>query len=152
VMMGRRSGAFTQKAIQFLASPLFLQTNKISYMRKLLMVPALVASLAAWSQKAVKPETFANSITSDDLKKHLYIIASKEMEGRETATEGQRKASMYIENQFKSLGLLPGNHGQYQLAYPVFQDSLVKAGLMINGRSFLVDKDFAVNMGTAYTA
>jgi len=84
-------------------------------MRKLLMVPALVASLAAWSQKAVKPETFANSITPDDLKKHLYIIASKEMEGRETATEGQRKASMYIENQFRSLGLLPGNHGEYQL-------------------------------------
>ena len=29
----------------------------------------------------------------DDLKKHLYIVARKEMEGRETAMPGQEKSS-----------------------------------------------------------
>ena len=38
-----------------------------------------------------------NAITASDLKKHLTIIASDEMEGRETGTEGQRKAAAYIE-------------------------------------------------------
>jgi hypothetical protein len=37
----------------------------------------------------------------------LYIIAGAEMEGRETATEGQRKAAAYIEKHFKSIGLIP---------------------------------------------
>ena len=80
-------------------------------MRKFLLVPALAVSLAASSQKAANPATFANAITPEDLKKYEYIIASKEMEGRETATEGQRKASVYIESQFKSFGLVPGNNG-----------------------------------------
>ena len=35
-------------------------------------------------------EKFANSITPADLKNHLFKIASTEMQGRETATEGQR--------------------------------------------------------------
>src|SRR5215813_9904817 len=121
-------------------------------MRKLLLVAALVVSLAAGAQKAANPTTFANAITPEDLKKYEYIIASKEMEGRETATEGQRKASMYIESQFKSFGLLPGNGNSYQLVYPVYQDSLVRAGLEVNGKAYKMDQDFAVNMGGANTS
>ena len=93
-------------------------------MRRTFLLLATGLSLAATAQKGAKPETFANSITADDLKKHLYIVAGPEMEGRETATEGQRKAAAYIETQFKTLGLLPGNNGSYQLVFPVFQDSL----------------------------
>jgi hypothetical protein len=51
------------------------------------------------------------------IKKTLFIIAGKEMEGRETATEGQRKAAIYIESQFRSLGLLPVIKDSYQLNY-----------------------------------
>ena len=49
-------------------------------------------------------QKFAETITAADLKTHLSIVASAEMEGRETATEGQRKAAAYIENHFKTLG------------------------------------------------
>ncbi|MCE2848264.1 MAG: M28 family peptidase [Chitinophagaceae bacterium] len=73
-------------------------------------------------QKAPDPQQFAATITTEDLSKHLYIIAGKEMEGRETATEGQRKAATYIENHFKSLGLKPANNGSYQQSYPVYRD------------------------------
>ncbi|MBK0368495.1 M28 family peptidase [Flavobacterium agrisoli] len=40
-------------------------------------------------------------ITASDLKKHLYIIASDEMEGRETGSEGQKKAGKYMIEQYQ---------------------------------------------------
>ena len=51
------------------------------------------------------PAQLAATITAEDLTRHLTIIASDEFEGRETGTEGNRKASEYIANHFKSLGL-----------------------------------------------
>ena len=56
-------------------------------------------------------EKFAATITPADLKSKLSVIASAQMEGRETATEGQRRAAAYIENYFKKLKLLPGDSG-----------------------------------------
>lgn len=106
----------------------------------------------AQAQKIANPVPFAKTITQDDLKKHLYIVASKEFEGRETATEGQRKAAAYIENHFRSLGLKPGNGDSYQLEYPVYQDSLDMAGLSVNDQAFTLDKDFFASLGTNYNA
>ena len=48
---------------------------------------------------------FGNTITSEDLRKHLTILASDEYEGRETGKEGNTKAATYIANEFKSYGL-----------------------------------------------
>ncbi|MGB8193467.1 MAG: M28 family peptidase [Chitinophagaceae bacterium] len=122
-------------------------------MRKLLFIFGLFLPFAMQAQKATNPKPYATTITVDDLKKHLYIIASKEMEGRETATEGQRKAAAYIETQFRSLGLQPGNNGSYQMMYPIVQDSLVSATLSINGKPWQVNQDFAPgNINTNHTA
>jgi len=112
----------------------------------------LAASTAASAQKIADPRPFANTITPDDLKKNLYILAGPGMEGRETATEGQRKAAAYIEGQFKTLGLLPGNKGNFQLGYPIYQDSIVKAEIAVNGKSFAMFNDFMINQMTAHTS
>lgn len=121
-------------------------------MRKILLVLTIAVSSSAWAQKAAGPQPFANSITANDLKRHLYIVAGREMEGRETATEGQRKAAAYIENHFKTLGLLPGNNSSYQMSYPVFQDSVVNASVEVNGHAFGINKDFFVSMNRAYSS
>lgn len=70
------------------------------------------------------------------------------MEGRETATEGQRKAAAYIESEFKRIGLQPGAGGNYQQPFPVYQDSLVAATLEVNGQAFTLNTDFNVNMNS----
>lgn len=121
-------------------------------MKKLLLILFLLPVIYAGAQKKASPQKFSKTITADDLKRHLYIIASKEMEGRETASHGQRKAAAYIENQFKAIGLLPGNNGSYQQYYPVYQDSLINMGLSINGKSFEPEKDFTINTNANYTA
>jgi hypothetical protein len=89
------------------------------------------------------PKKYAASITQEDLSKHLYIVAGAEMEGRETATEGQRKAAAYIENHFKSLGLKPGNNGSYQQHYPVYKDEIAGSSITVNGKSFDMNTDFS---------
>jgi hypothetical protein len=70
-------------------------------MKKIIIISSvlLIASCSIFKKKDVaKVETlsdqvankYANTITSEDLKKHLSIIASDEYEGRETAMPGQK--------------------------------------------------------------
>ena len=117
-------------------------------MNKIVFVFAIFISLFAEAQKKSNPSTYGTSITSDDLKKHLYIIAGKEMAGRETATEGERKAAAYIENHFKQIGLVPGNKGDYQMYFNVYNDSLIHSELEINNQKFQFDKDFSANVSS----
>ena len=44
---------------------------------------------------------YVKTITSNELKAHLTIIASDEMQGRETGSEGQKKAGRYMISQYK---------------------------------------------------
>ena len=60
----------------------------------------------AFPQKDVSI-AYANSISSDDLKEHLSILASDALEGRETGERGQKMAAAYIEYHFQSNGLEP---------------------------------------------
>jgi Peptidase family M28 len=99
----------------------------------------------AHAQKNGNPERFAKTITPAELQKRLYIIAGPELEGRETATPGQRKAAAYIESEFKRMGLQPGANGSYQMYYNVYQDSLTHAGLEVGGKAFQLNNDFSLN-------
>lgn len=110
-------------------------------MKKMLLLAGCLACFTGFAQKTANPQAYAKIITPSDLKKNLAIVASREMEGRETATEGQRRAAAFIESQFKALGLQPGNNGSYQLSYPVYQDSLIDASIEVNGTSFQYGKD-----------
>ena len=56
----------------------------------------------AFSQDNLK---YAETITIFDLEKHLNILASDSLEGRETGKPGQKMAAAYIANHFKELGL-----------------------------------------------
>lgn len=42
-----------------------------------------------------------NTITVDELKTHLYIFASDQMEGRDTGTKGQKEAAKYLIEQYQ---------------------------------------------------
>lgn len=108
-----------------------------------LLLFLFILPLTALSQKkdkiAVKA---AATITAEDMKKHLYIIASKEMEGRDTPSPGLDKAADYIENHFRSLGLKPGNGDSYRQYYPLYRDSMISASLRINDTPFELNRDF----------
>ncbi len=48
---------------------------------------------------------YMKTITSADLKKHLYIVAGDEMQGRNTGEAGQKKAGIYLIDQYKKEGI-----------------------------------------------
>lgn len=112
-------------------------------MRIQLTALCLLSALASVAQpKQADPRPFASTITEADLKNHLYIVAGAEMEGRETATEGQRKAAGYIEKHFRSLGLKPGMGDGYQMAFPVYRDSIIGSRMVVNGKKLEMNADF----------
>lgn len=66
-------------------------------------------------------------ITAADLKKNLYVIASDEMEGRDTGSPGQKKAGEYMINYYKALGIsYPKALGSYYQKVPA--DFMKKRG------------------------
>jgi len=74
----------------------------------------------------------------------MQILTSSEMEGRATATKGQRKAAVYIQQQFSKLGLKPGTADDFQLPFIVYRDSVVKTGLRVNEIDYVRGVDYGV--------
>jgi hypothetical protein len=75
-------------------------------MKKQFLLFFILLPFLAMAQKKNTTSFFAKTISEEDLKRHLYIIASKEMGGRNTPSPGLEKAADYIENHFKMLGLV----------------------------------------------
>src|SRR5687767_8044344 len=103
------------------------------YMWKFLAFVAITG--VSWTGHAQDPAKYAATITKEDLNRQLSIVAGAEMEGRETATEGQRKAAAYIAGEFSRIGLKPAPRTtNYQQEYPLFYDTITKVELVINGK------------------
>ena len=78
----------------------------------------LLISNITFAQTTNALTKFGKVITTEGLKQKLSIIASAEMEGRETGTPGQKKAAAYIESEFKRMGLQPGNGQKLPASVP----------------------------------
>ncbi|WP_435625489.1 M28 family peptidase [Flagellimonas sp.] len=91
------------------------------------------------SQKKAKPETYAETITQEELKEHLYTYASDEFEGRETGTPGQKKAIEYLKSHYESLGIPAAkSDGDYFQKVPLQKSSVPSGSMTINNTSFAV--------------
>lgn len=124
-----------------------LPVHKLLYYIALSLLPAITFSQQNDAMK------YASTITRYDLKKHLQIVAGAEMEGRETSTEGQKKAAKYIESQFKSVGLVaPEKLNGYQQTYPLYKDSLLKSSLKVGKKKFEFGKDYITNVSGSRSA
>ncbi|AWO02246.1 peptidase M28 [Chitinophaga alhagiae] len=126
-------------------------------MKKLVFMACLMAGgTVACAQVATKRSApraaapYAKTIKAADLKKHLYIIAADDMEGRETGKPGQYKAAQYITEQFKRAGLQPGaGNGEWEQPFSLYQDTLVNATITAAGKTFEFGKDFYTGLRDA---
>jgi Zn-dependent M28 family amino/carboxypeptidase len=48
---------------------------------------------------------YLNTITANELQKHLYIVAADSMQGRDTGSESQKKAGNYLISEYEKIGL-----------------------------------------------
>jgi Zn-dependent M28 family amino/carboxypeptidase len=111
-------------------------------MKKLAILPLLFLCAAVFAQTE-DASKYASIIRIPELQKHLNIIASDAMEGRETGTEGQRKAAAYIESFYKSAGLSASVPAKgYQQFYPLYKDSMISSTLTIGKKTAVYGTDY----------
>lgn len=110
-----------------------------------------VEGLAQYKNDVTKPDTslavnkkldiprvrFAENISPRELKMHLDVLASKEMEGRETGTPGNDLAADYISRYLFNLGLspIPGT-GKFKQPVAFTFSKWLKNECAINGKSY----------------
>ena len=105
-----------------------------------------VAIISAQEQNATMMK-YAETITVDDMKEDLTILASDALEGRETGKRGQRMAAAYIRAHFEELGL----EGPAKSGKGYYQDVDLKSSkagniyLKIGNTKLLSGKDFFYN-------
>jgi len=93
---------------------------------------------------------YAESITPADLKKHLTIIASDSLEGRDTGSPGQKKAAEYVSKFYKQFGLQPiatntDGSKSYLQKYTLHKRSWGELYVKSGGQKFDFNKDFYLN-------
>tara|TARA_B100000902_G_scaffold12252_1_gene14896 strand:+ start:26715 stop:27734 length:1020 start_codon:yes stop_codon:yes gene_type:complete len=77
-------------------------------MKKTLLL--LLITKTIFSQENLK---YAETITTEDLRRHMEVLASDSLEGRETGKAGQKMAADYIMNHFKNIGIPPYKRNTY---------------------------------------
>jgi hypothetical protein len=91
------------------------------------------------------PKPFAETIKPADLKALLDVLASNEMQGRETGEKGQRKAADFIAAQFKDAGLpAMGDRNSYFQKIQLSSDSWTDIGLKVAEHEFKNRTDFYI--------
>ena len=90
-------------------------------MKPLTLILLLAAAAFVFAAESpTVPKAAADSITAADLLNHIKILASDEFEGRGPGSKGEDLSVKYISDQFKALGLKPGNpNGAYTQEVPL---------------------------------
>ncbi|MHA4869143.1 M20/M25/M40 family metallo-hydrolase [Duganella sp. PWIR1] len=89
----------------------------MSSFRPLLLSALALSALPALAQAPAKA---LNAISAKDLLEHIQTLASDDFEGRAPGTAGETKTVAYIQQEFRKLGLKPGNpDGSWVQAVPM---------------------------------
>jgi hypothetical protein len=105
-------------------------------------------------EKVDLSKKYAQTIKTEELRSILKVLASDEMEGRETASAGQKRAEQFIVNKLQSFGIpeidREGVTDGYLQKIPFTREEWGKVKLSANGEEFIHLRDFyafrSVNM------
>ncbi|WP_053977255.1 M28 family peptidase [Mangrovimonas xylaniphaga] len=96
------------------------------------------------------PTVYANTITSAELKELLYTYASDEFQGRETGTEGQKKAVAFLAQQYQDMEVPSPMGDTYFQNVPLEIKGTSQTTISINGKTLTCFVDYAP-LGTSST-
>lgn len=107
---------------------------------------APAAPAAAVTKPANEPSmaTTVADIAPADMKQHVTYLASDELDGRLTGTEGERLATQYVANCFQQLGLSPAGDKDWFDTFEFTAGVALGDGntLKLNGKDYTADKDW----------
>ncbi|MEO9892648.1 M28 family peptidase [Aurantibacter sp.] len=123
-------------------------------MKQLIFLAVCLAMSCNSSQKAAsdtnkevsnvdQSKKFAETITEEELKEHLYTYASDDYEGRETGKPGQKKAVAYIKAEYERLGIPAAkSDGDYFQDVPLEMTELPTGSIKVDGKEYNLGESF----------
>jgi hypothetical protein len=126
---------------------------QISKMKKTTFLAlSLVTLLAAVQAQKKNVPAGLSSIKSTDLKNDLYALADAHFNGRSAGTLDELKASTYIGEVYKKIGLLPlGDDGTYFQFFNLMRNVLdEQSTIQINGKEMKIWKEVSVQQMANY--
>jgi len=135
----------------------FVLYYKIREMKNIGLLTLLAATILSFNVSGQDNQDALKSITADELRDHIFFLASDYLNGRVAATDEYEIAANYVAAQFMNAGLEPavsledGSRSYFQgvpFARTVFSDEL-KWTVTRSGekRDFIHGKDFKVMFG-----
>lgn len=92
---------------------------------------------------------YAATITADQLKTDLYTYASSEFQGRETGSEGEKKAVAFLKDRYSKLGIPAAKtDGNYFQEVPLEVLEAPTVSLRVDGQSYNYVTDFVSALPT----
>jgi len=88
--------------------------------------------------------SYAQTIDTNDINSIIYTLAADSMLGRNTASEGQKRAENYIVEKFKRLEIGPGNGDSYLQEFSVVTKGFLDLNLTINEKTVNNDYIFSI--------
>ncbi len=123
--------------------------------QKILLFQAIIFLLSgslsllfSQNQETFLKNKYALVISAENLKKHLYILASDAYEGRETGEKGQKMAADYISAQFKMTGVSPGaSDTAYFQRFPMDVQYDKSTSISLNNKEYNLNTDYLAFYG-----
>jgi hypothetical protein len=108
------------------------------------VVVALVVLLAGCTTPTPSPTTMLAPISAVEYERHVATLSSDEFEGRKPGTAGERKTVEYLINEFKKLGLKPGNGSSWLQEVPIVEITAGSdASLRLGSRELTYSRDMS---------
>ncbi len=93
---------------------------------------ALLALSVGCAGRHVEPPSTA--LDEVAFREHVRILASDDFEGRKPGTAGEQKTVSYLVEEFRKLGLKPGNGASFTQAVPLVELTAIDTALSISGQ------------------
>ena len=115
---------------------------------------AAAATLAAQSPKSstTRPPAAMSAIREADLKRDMYALAGDEMRGREAGTLDEMRASMWLADQMRAIGLAPRGEGGTYFQWWNMRRTRISTGsssVTLRGRALALWTDITPTSNTA---
>lgn len=105
---------------------------------------------AMWGQKenvGSYPQIHNTYLDTTQMKVHLSVLASDGFEGRETGQPGQKRAAMYLEAYYQSIGFEGCNQGSFFQNVPLVDTQIFGGWVEVEGDTLALIDDFLIYPG-----
>lgn len=124
----------------------------LKWLSSIILIGTLLASCKekptnSAKQIPITAKTPDTTVVEEILHQHIAVLASDEFEGRAPATPGEEKTVNYLETEFKSLGVKPGNGDSYFQSVSVTEISTASnAVLTLKGSNYEAKLNYGTEM------